>query len=55
MVLTDTMMFLLFAAVAFLGLAFIIGDAGGWFTAIRDLALFADKPQAWSLEELETV
>ncbi len=43
-VLTDTMMFLLFAAVAFLGLAFIIGDAGGWFTAIRDLAAFSDKP-----------
>lgn len=43
-VLTDTMMFLLFAAVAFLGLAFIIGEAGGWFAAVRDLAAYADKP-----------
>ena len=43
-VLTDTMMFLLFAAVAFLGLAFIMDDAGGWFTSIRDLAAYDAKP-----------
>jgi sodium/pantothenate symporter len=43
-VLTDTMMFLLFAAVAFLGLAFIVGDAGGWFTTVRELAVFDPKP-----------
>jgi Na+/proline symporter len=43
-VLTDTMMFLLFAAVAFLGLAFIVDDAGGWFASIRDLASFEAKP-----------
>ena len=43
-VLTDTLMFLLFAAVAFLGLAFIIGEAGGWFAAIRELAVFDGKP-----------
>jgi sodium/pantothenate symporter len=43
-VLTDTMMFLLFAAVAFLGLGFIVDDAGGWFTSIRDLASYEAKP-----------
>ena len=43
-VLTDTMMFLLFAAVAFLGLAFIVDDAGGWFASIRDLATWEAKP-----------
>jgi sodium/pantothenate symporter len=43
-VLTDTMMFLLFAAVAFLGLGFIVDDAGGWFTSIRDLAAYEAKP-----------
>jgi Na+/proline symporter len=42
-ILTDTMMFLLFAAVAFLGLAFIVEDAGGWFASIRDLATFDAK------------
>ena len=30
-VLTDTMMFLLFTAVAILGLGFIVSEAGGWF------------------------
>ena len=43
-VLTDTMMFLLFAAVAFLGLGYIVDDAGGWFTSIRDLAAYEAKP-----------
>ncbi len=43
-VLTDTMMFLLFATVAFLGLAFIMEDAGGWFAAIKGLAVFEAKP-----------
>ena len=43
-VLTDTMMFLLFAAVAFLGLAFIVEDAGGWFASIRELATYEAKP-----------
>jgi sodium/pantothenate symporter len=44
-VLTDTIMFLLFSAVALLGLAFIVEDAGGWFTAIRNLAGFEAKPE----------
>ena len=43
-VLTDTMMFLLFATVAFLGLAFIVEDAGGWFATIKGLATFETKP-----------
>jgi sodium/pantothenate symporter len=43
-VLTDTMMFLLFAAVAFLGLAFIVEDAGGWFETIKGLAVYDAKP-----------
>ena len=42
-VLTDTMMFLLFAAVAFLGLAFIVEDAGGWFETIKGLAVYEPK------------
>jgi len=43
-VLTDTMMFLLFATVAFLGLAFILDGAGGWFASIKGLATFETKP-----------
>ncbi|MBT4519327.1 MAG: sodium:solute symporter family protein [Halieaceae bacterium] len=43
-VLTDTMMFLLFTAVALLGLAFIVEEAGGWFATIQDLATFESKP-----------
>jgi sodium/pantothenate symporter len=43
-VITDTMMFLLFATVAFLGLSFIVDGAGGWFQAMRDLANFEGKP-----------
>jgi Na+/proline symporter len=44
-VLTDTMMFLLFATVALLGLSFIVQEAGGWFTTIRELATFEAKPE----------
>jgi sodium/pantothenate symporter len=44
-VLTDTIMFLLFATVAFLGLAFIVEDAGGWFATIKGLAVFDSKPE----------
>ena len=43
-VLTDTMMFLLFTTVAFLGLGFIVQEAGGWFATIRELATFEAKP-----------
>jgi len=43
-ILTDTMMFLLFAAVAFLGVAFIVQLDGGWFATIENLARFENKP-----------
>jgi sodium/pantothenate symporter len=43
-VLTDTMMFLLFATVAFMGLAFIMEESGGWFAAIKSLAAWEGKP-----------
>ena len=41
---TDTMMFLLFGVVSFVGLAFIVEASGGWFTTIKSLALFEAKP-----------
>ncbi len=43
-VLTDTLMFLLFGSVAFLGLAFIVDQGGGWFTAVRELAVLESRP-----------
>jgi sodium/pantothenate symporter len=47
-VLTDTLMFLLFASVAFLGLAFIVDQGGGWFAAVRDLAVLDSRPDILS-------
>ncbi len=44
MIITDTIMFLLFAAVTFLGLSFLVEGSGGWFTAIRELAVLESKP-----------
>ena len=48
-ILTDTLMFLLFTSVAILALVFLVQDAGGWATAVRDLATLPDKPDlmAW--------
>jgi Na+/proline symporter len=43
-ILTDTLMFLLFSAVALLGLGYIVAEAGGWFHVIRELATFEQKP-----------
>jgi len=43
-VVTDTIMFLLFTCVAFLSLYFIVEAAGGWFAAIQSLATFESKP-----------
>lgn len=43
-IITDTMMFVLFTGVSFLALFFIITAAGGWFGVIEALALFDDKP-----------
>ena len=48
-ILTDTLMFLLFTSVAILALIFLIQDAGGWSTAVRELAALPEKPDlmAW--------
>ena len=48
-IITDTMMFLLFTVVGFVSLYFIIGNVGGWFTAVESLAAFEAKPDliAW--------
>ena len=48
-ILTDTLMFLLFTSVAVAALVFLVQDAGGWATAVRDLASVPEKPDlmAW--------
>jgi sodium/pantothenate symporter len=48
-ILTDTLMFLLFTSVAMLALLFLVQDAGGWATAVRDLSTLPEKPDlmAW--------
>ncbi len=48
-ILTDTLMFLLFTSVAMLALIFLIQDAGGWATSVRQLATLPEKPDlmAW--------
>jgi sodium/pantothenate symporter len=48
-ILTDTLMFLLFTSVAMLALVFLVQDAGGWATAVRDLSTLPEKPDlmAW--------
>ena len=43
-VITDTIMFLLFSLVAFISLAFIVDAAGGWTATIEGLARFEAKP-----------
>ena len=43
-VITDTIMFLLFTVVAFVAMHFIVSAAGGWFNVIRELAIFDAKP-----------
>jgi sodium/pantothenate symporter len=43
-VITDTMMFLLFGFVAFVSLSYIVDDSGGWFTTIKALAVYEAKP-----------
>jgi Na+/proline symporter len=43
-VITDTIMFLLFTIVAFVAMHFIVSAAGGWFSVIEKLAIFEDKP-----------
>jgi Na+/proline symporter len=48
-ILTDTLMFLLFTSVAILALVFLVQDAGGWATAVQGLATLPEKPDlmAW--------
>ena len=48
-ILTDTLMFLLFTSVAVIALIFIIDANGGWFSSIHALANFDEKPDliAW--------
>src|SRR5262245_30532675 len=43
-VINDTMMFVLFMIGAFVALSFVVGYAGGWFSAVEALANFRDKP-----------
>ena len=43
-VLTDTVMYLLFTFVGFLSLYYIVGETGGWFATIESLAVFEQKP-----------
>lgn len=41
---TDTMMFIVFLIAAIIGIPFIIKEAGGWFTAIENLAQSVTTP-----------
>ena len=43
-ILTDTIMFLLFSVVAFTGLGYIVQEAGGWMSTMEQLALYEAKP-----------
>jgi sodium/pantothenate symporter len=48
-ILTDTLMFLLFTTVAMLALLFLVQDAGGWVASVQGLASLPEKPElmAW--------
>ena len=48
-ILTDTLMFLLFTSVAMLALIFLVQDAGGWSESVRQLTQVPEKPDlmAW--------
>ena len=43
-ILTDTVMFVLFSGIIVVTCFFIVDAAGGWFTAIDSLATYQDKP-----------
>jgi Na+/proline symporter len=43
-VITDTLMFVLFATIGVLGLSFIVSEAGGWFESVSTLANFEARP-----------
>ena len=42
--LTDTIMFLVFLSAALIGIPFVVKAAGGWYTAITDLAQTSTRP-----------
>jgi sodium/pantothenate symporter len=48
-ILTDTLMFLLFTSVAMMALNYLVQDAGGWVAAVKGLTTIAEKPDlmAW--------
>jgi len=48
-ILTDTLMFVLFTSVAIVALSYLVSANGGWFASIEALALFEAKPDiiAW--------
>ena len=48
-ILTDTLMFILFTSVAVVALTFLVSANGGWFASIEALAVFEAKPDviAW--------
>ena len=48
-ILTDTLMFILFTSVAIVALSFLVSANGGWFASIEALAVFETKPDviAW--------
>ena len=43
-ILTDTVMFMLFSGIIVVTCFFIVDAAGGWFTAIESLAIYQEKP-----------
>jgi Na+/proline symporter len=43
-IITDTIMFLLFSLAAYAALAFIVAGSGGWFATIDALATYSGKP-----------
>lgn len=47
---TDTVMFLVFLLAALIGIPFIVGEAGGWMTGIQELAQSTTRPGiiAWT-------
>lgn len=47
-VITDTIMFLLFTSVAFVALYYVIDVSGGWFTTIERMATLESRPELLS-------
>jgi sodium/pantothenate symporter len=47
-IITDTLMFLLFTVAALAALVFLVQDAGGWAASVRELASVPEKPDLMS-------